>query len=231
MDKRNPKNILVVDDEKIVRDFLAKLLTLENTSVTTAEDGLEAIRLANNKQFDIIFLDIRMPGLDGVATYHELKKITKEDTKYVIMTGYSIDDLLKKLENEKIEAFIRKPFEIEEILDVLGGYNQQQYCEEIRDILIVENENNVCGLFKKLLKGYNCCIVNTGQEALDQIKTKEFNLVFSDIILSDMSGIELYAKIKNIKPNLDIILIMGATQKKEKLIKGCLYKQINDLLN
>lgn len=230
MGTEKPKHILVVDDEQVVREFLVKLLSLEDMEVTTAVNGLEAILIAKDKHFDLVFLDIRMPGLDGVATYKELKKITKEDTKYIIMTGYSIDDLLKKLENEKIEGFIRKPFEIKEILDILTGYSKQQYCQEIKDVLIVENEKNLCSLFERLLKGYNCKVVKTAQEALKQIETNKFNLVFSDIVLSDMSGLELYSKIKSIKPDIDVILIMGDTQKKEKLIKGCLYKEINDLL-
>lgn len=144
--------------------------------VTTAENGIEAIHIANNRHFDIVFLDIRMPGLDGVATYKELKKITKEDTKYVIITGYPIDDLLKKLENEKTEGFVRKPFEIEEILDILVAYSKQQYCEEIKDVLIAENEKNLCNLFDRLLKEYNCSVVKTGQEALTQINTKKIQL-------------------------------------------------------
>ncbi len=60
--------------------------------------------------------------MDGVETFKELKKITG-DTKYVMMTGYPIDELLKKVENENIEAFIKKPFEIDEIMTILKEYS------------------------------------------------------------------------------------------------------------
>lgn len=220
------KKILVVDDEKVVRNFLLKLLSLENTQVTTAENGQEAIRIANNEHFDIIFLDARMPGIDGVETFKELKKITGDKTKYVMMTGYSIDSLLEKLDNQKVEAFIRKPFEIQEIKAVLNDYKQQDYLEEIADILIVTSETHVFNLFKRLLKNYNITIATTGQEALSKLNNNEFNLVFSDMVLNDMPGIELYAKIKNMKPKLNVILIMGDTKKRGTLIEGCLYKEM-----
>lgn len=227
-DKRLRK-VLVVDDEKVVRDFLARLLSLEDMEVMTAQSGAEAIEIVKKDTFDIIFLDMRMPLMDGVETFRELKKITG-DVKYIMMTGYSIEEALKKVENEKVEAFIRKPFEIEEIMNVLNDYSRQQYIEEITSVLVVESTERVLNLFTRLLKNYDVKVIKTGREALDQILHKDFELIFSDIVLSDMSGIEFYAKVKEIRPNLDIILIMGDTKKKEEIIKGCLYKHINELL-
>jgi CheY-like chemotaxis protein len=215
-----------VDDEKVVRDFLCKLLSMENTQVTIAENGEEAIRRVSKEHFDIIFLDARMPGIDGIETFKELKKITGNSTKYVMMTGYSIDSLLEKLDDQKVEAFIRKPFDIQEIKNVLNDYEQQDYQEEIKDILIVTSQTHVLNLFKRLLKNYTITAAKDGQEALSSLNNNEFNLVFSDMVLNDMSGIELYAKIKNTKPKLNVILLMADTKKKGTLIESCLYKEM-----
>lgn len=133
MAQNHQKKILVVDDEKVVRDFLLKLLSSENTQVQTAENGYEAIQIVTNTQFDIIFLDARMPGLDGIKTFKELKKITPDNTKYVMMTGYSIDKLLEKLDGQKIEAFISKPFEIQEIKQVLNDYDLHWEIPKIKE--------------------------------------------------------------------------------------------------
>lgn len=227
-DKR-VKKVLVVDDEKVIRDFLARLLTLEKVDVTTAESGSQAIVIAKKEKFDIIFLDMRMPQMDGVETFKKLKKITG-DTKYVMMTGYSMDDLLKKVENEDIEAFIKKPFEIEEIMTVLKEYSQQEYGKKIQRILIVEHTEKVSNLFQSLFKTYDATIVTTGREALDAVILKDFDLVFSDIMLNDMNGLELYTRIKEIKPDLNIILIMGNIRDQEEIVRKCLHKQIDALL-
>lgn len=223
------KKVLVVDDEKIIRDFLAKFFAIEGIEVTCVEGGFEAIEIAKTAHFDMIFLDVRMPKIDGVETLKALKKITGDNTKFIMMTGYSIDDLLKKLDNEKIEAFIKKPFEIKELQAILEDYCKQKYCEKFTNILIIEKEPAVSDLFGKLLKDYNLTIVKNGEDALSQVSSKDFNLVISDLLLNDMSGLEAYTKIKALKPNLDIILIMGDTKNKDHIIKGCLFKQINDL--
>lgn len=227
-DKR-VKKVLVVDDEKVIRDFLSRLLTLEEVDVTTAESGTQAIKIVKNEKFDIIFLDVRMPGMDGVEAFKELRKITG-DTKYVMMTGYPIDELLRKVEDENIEAFIKKPFEIDEIMTVLKEYSQQQYGEKIQRVLIVEHTEKVSNLFRSLLKTYETTIVATGREALDFVILKDFDLIFSDIMLNDMNGLELYTRIKEIKPDLNIILIMGNIHDQEEIVRKCLHNQINALL-
>ncbi len=229
MTDKRIKKVLVVDDEKVIRDFLSRLLMLEGVDVTAVEGGLRAIEAVKKEKFDIIFLDIRMPQMDGIETFKELKKITC-DTKYVIMTGYSIDVLLKKLENENVEAFIKKPFEINEIMMVIEEYSQQQYGDKIHRILIVEHTDKVSNLFRSLFKTYETTIVTTGREALDLIILKDFDLIFSDIMLNDMNGLELYTRIKEIKPNLDVILIMGNIKDREEIVRKCLHKQINALL-
>ncbi len=229
MSDKRVKKVLVVDDEKVVRDFLARLLTFEEVAVITVEGGVQAIEIAKKEKFDIIFLDIRMPQMDGLETFKELKKITG-DTKYVMMTGYPRGSLLEKVEDEKIEAFINKPFEIEEIMRVLKEYSKQQYAEKIHRILIVEHTEKISNLFRSLFKTYEPTIVTSGREALDLIILENFELVLSDIMLNDMNGLELYTKIKEIKPDLEVILIMGDIQGRGSMVKECLHKQINDLL-
>jgi CheY-like chemotaxis protein len=223
------KKVLVVDDEKIIRDFLAKFFAVEGIEATCVEGGFEAIKIAQTAHFDMIFLDVRMPKMDGVETLKALKKITGNNTRFIMMTGYSIDDLLKKLDTEKIEAFIKKPFEMDELQNILEDYSKQKYREEFINILIIENEPAMSDLFLKLLKGYNLTFVKNGKDALSQVALKDFDLVISDLLLNDMSGLEAYTKIKALKPDLDIILIMGDTKNKSHIIKGCLFKQINDL--
>ena len=67
--------ILVVDDEDSLRISLASILELEGYEVKMAEDGYKAIELAKQEDFDIIFSDIRMPGISGTETFKEIKKI------------------------------------------------------------------------------------------------------------------------------------------------------------
>lgn len=107
--------ILVIDDEKNIRNSLKDILEYEGYGVTTAENGFDALDLIKNKSFDLIFCDIKMPQLDGI----ELLKIIKElnvHTPVIMISGHaSIDNAVETI---KIGAydFIEKPLDLNRIL-------------------------------------------------------------------------------------------------------------------
>ncbi|MDD5584189.1 MAG: response regulator [Candidatus Omnitrophica bacterium] len=111
---------LVVDDEKIIRDFLIRLFTLEGVEAEAVEDGFTAIEMVKQKKFDMVFLDVRMPKVDGFEVFKELKKVMP-GAKYIMMTGYAVDDLLSAAQKEGAIASLKKPFEIEEIRRLLAN--------------------------------------------------------------------------------------------------------------
>src|SRR4051812_47143015 len=80
--------ILVVDDEEIMRDILDTLLTREGYDVRDASAGAEGLEMARWLPFDAAIVDIMMPGLDGIATLDELKRID-EDLAVIIITAYA----------------------------------------------------------------------------------------------------------------------------------------------
>jgi len=108
-------NILVVDDLRNIRLTLGGILEDRGYNVVTAEDGYQAIELIRETHFDVILMDIKMPGINGVDTYMEVKKI---DPKAVVimMTAYSVEDLLKRAVSEGVYTCIYKPFDIEKVI-------------------------------------------------------------------------------------------------------------------
>ena len=106
---------LVVDDEGVIRDFLSRLLVLNSVEVKSAVNGFRAIEMAQSEEFDLIFLDVRMPDMDGFKALKELKGISPK-TRYVMMTGYVVDNLLEEARKEGDFGFVKKPFVIEEII-------------------------------------------------------------------------------------------------------------------
>ncbi len=107
--------ILVVDDEKSIRDVLVKLLKFKNFEAKDAESGFKAIELVQQEKFDIVFLDVRMPQMDGLQALESLKKINPE-TKYIMMTGYAEEGLVENILEKGASACLRKPFSIDEIM-------------------------------------------------------------------------------------------------------------------
>ena len=110
--------IMVVDDEDGMRLTLEGIIEDEGYDVTGVKDGYQAIELAKEADLGLIFLDVKMPGINGVETYKEIKKISP-DTVVVLMTGFSVEDLVKEAIEEGAYAVIYKPFDMHQIMDIV----------------------------------------------------------------------------------------------------------------
>jgi DNA-binding NtrC family response regulator len=111
-------NILVVDDLRSIRLTLGGILEDEGYNVVLAENGYQAIEAAKQTPFDLIFMDIKMPGINGVQTFREVKKINPEAV-VIMMTAYSVEDLVKEALEEGAYAVVYKPFDIEKIVSII----------------------------------------------------------------------------------------------------------------
>ena len=110
--------ILVIDDEEIMRDILETLLAREGYTVRLACSGEQGLELARSMPFDAAVVDIMMPGLNGIETLEELKRID-EDLAVVILTAYgSIESAIAAMKNGAFD-YITKPFKNEEVLVVV----------------------------------------------------------------------------------------------------------------
>ena len=107
--------ILVVDDQPTVVYSLKRLLQMEGYQVITAEDGRGAIKLAASRKPDLVIMDVRMPGMDGLTALARIKK-EQPQVQVIMMTAYSTID--KAIEAMKQGAFdyLAKPFDNEELL-------------------------------------------------------------------------------------------------------------------
>ena len=81
--------ILVIDDEEVMRDVLESLLTAEGYRVDTARTGEEGLEKFRERPYDLVLLDVSMPGMGGIATLQELLRIDPEAV-VVIITAYAL---------------------------------------------------------------------------------------------------------------------------------------------
>src|SRR6185503_19518690 len=115
---RRSGSILVVDDEEIMREILDALLTREGYQVHLASTGEEGLELARAQTFDAAIVDVMMPGLDGIATLQELRKLD-DDLPVLMITAFaSVETAITAM---KLGAFdyITKPFKNDEVLIVV----------------------------------------------------------------------------------------------------------------
>lgn len=118
--------VLIVDDESLVLGMLGTLLSeLKITNITKAINGEQALNAHKSKVFDITFLDIEMPGKDGLETLKEIKKVNK-DAYVIILSGSSTIQNVKGALAAGAKTFIAKPYTANKIIKALKGYTDQK---------------------------------------------------------------------------------------------------------
>ena len=111
-------SVLVADDEEIMREILESLLTREGCRVTLASSGEEALELAKTSSFDIAMVDVMMPGIDGIQTLEELKRID-DDLPVIIITAFGTAANTRDAFKRGAFDFIEKPFKNDDVLLVV----------------------------------------------------------------------------------------------------------------
>lgn len=127
-------NVLVVDDEALIRDVIKEYLQLENMQVIEAENGIDAIEKVKNNQIDIIIMDIMMPKMDGYTACREIKKI--KDIPFIMLSarGEEYDKLIGF--DLGIDDYVTKPFSPKELVARIKAVTKRK--ESDKDISVVK---------------------------------------------------------------------------------------------
>ena len=111
-------HILVVDDKKIIGDLFDFTLGYSGHHIKCIYDPMEAMDALRKENFDMVFLDIIMPGKDGVQLLEEIKAVFPA-LPVVIMTGYSVEEKRNKAQELGAVTCLKKPFEMEDVRKVV----------------------------------------------------------------------------------------------------------------
>jgi response regulator RpfG family c-di-GMP phosphodiesterase len=125
--------ILVVDDEKVIRDMLADFLGMEGYAVRTAEDGQSALGELEKGHYDLVISDLKMPRMGGIALLDEIGK-TAPDALTVIMTGFGTVETAIDAMKRGAYDYVLKPFKLDEVVHVVqrGIEKQRMAAENLR---------------------------------------------------------------------------------------------------
>jgi excisionase family DNA binding protein len=107
--------VLVVDDEASIRDLLAKTLALAEYEVEVAADGRSALDRIRISAYDLLIVDLKMPGVDGLAVIREAKRY-QANLPVLIITGYSTEASAIEAVNLGVAGYLTKPFRVPQVL-------------------------------------------------------------------------------------------------------------------
>lgn len=161
--------ILIVEDDVAIADLLTKILLTKNYQVKQVDDGLDALDIINKEEFDLILLDIMLPGLNGVDVLKRIRK-NKVETPVILLTAIGTSKSVVEGLNSGADDYIVKPFKIEELQARINavlrrGQNfekpkQKDQIYQINDIILNDSTKKV---------------QRNGQEI--KLTSKEFNLL------------------------------------------------------
>jgi len=113
----NGPAVLVVDDEAGMRDTLVAILEHHGYRVWSAPDGETAFSAVQERAFDVLVMDIQMPGRDGVSV---LEEMGRPPPRVILMTAYAAEDRLRAAADAYVFAVLSKPFELRRMLSLVA---------------------------------------------------------------------------------------------------------------
>ena len=119
------KRVAIVDDDRDMVGTLREILELHGWETLTSYDGVEAVTLSENEDVDLFLMDIRMPRMNGVEAWREIRA-RQPEARSVLMTAYAPPEALALTPGEGVVRVLRKPVAIPELIEALeaarGGH-------------------------------------------------------------------------------------------------------------
>jgi two-component system response regulator HydG len=196
--------VFIVDDDRDHAESIADVLALRGMETELAFSGEAGLVRFREADFDIVFMDVKLPGMNGVETFYEFRKL-KPAVKVMLMTGFSLEQLVAQAVEQGALGVLRKPFEIRELLDVLDQVKPRGM------VLVADDDPDFAASLEPILvqHGYRVEMVNSGQEALEKASRDGVNCLVLDLKMPMLSGLEVYLKLKEAGRTVPTIFITG----------------------
>jgi two-component system, NtrC family, response regulator HydG len=178
-------DILIVDDDLDLAEGLAEVLQLEGHATEIVSNGRTALERCRLKAFDLILMDVRMPVMNGVDSFLEIRKI-RPDAKVMMMTGHQEPIVARALEAGAL-GLLRKPFTVDALLGALQS--------TARPLALVGDEDaSFVGTLRQQLatSGYAAAVVESGEEAVACVRDGGVDILLMDLKLPVSYGLEVY---------------------------------------
>ncbi|MDH3741872.1 MAG: response regulator [Hyphomicrobiales bacterium] len=193
-------SVLIVDDDRDIADTLAYIVKRSGYDVTVAYDGESAVAHATESEFDIAFIDIMLPGMDGAENLAQIRQLNPDVQAYM-MTGYSARESKAKAIDAGAIDILCKPVMPEDILGKLSKADKGT-------ILIADDDPVFAELVSTTLHtaGWNVRTAETGLQAVDIVSHGGITAMVLDYSMPILSGTEVCRELTRRGIDLPIIV-------------------------
>lgn len=194
--------IMVVDDDPAMLLSICDILEFEDYDVEAVKDGFEALEKASAERFDLVLMDINMPGMNGVDAFRKIRLISPT-TVVVMMTGFSVEDLVEQALNEGAYTVLYKPLDIKNVLATVHTV------VDASCILVVDDEPDNRESLQMVLEdtGIRVALAENGKQAVEKVQENHFDIVLMDVGMPGMDAFEACERIVEMDPRVKVIFV------------------------
>ncbi|MBI4914067.1 MAG: response regulator [Acidobacteria bacterium] len=243
--------VLVVDDSDAASEVLKAHLLAFGFGVETASSGEAALRRLGQERFDMVLMDWRMPGMDGIETARRIQADPRlaRIPEVIMVTAYGREEVMKAAERTGIRSFLIKPVNpsllLDAMMEALGkgkalavsrpAAGEATAAERgLRGALVLVAEDNLVNqeVATEILRGagVRVDIASTGVEAVHMVDQKRYDAVLMDIQMPEMDGYDATARIREKTAHRDLPIIAMTAHALGGYREECLAAGMNDYL-
>lgn len=209
--------VLMVDDERDFLEATAPALTRRGFCVEQAGDGFTALAAVRRQPPEVVVLDVKMPGMDGVEVFQQIRQLVPE-VPVVMLTGHGNIQQAFESSREGVFEYLVKPCEVDRLAGVL-----HRAVEDVRQespegepeedvlLLLVDDEVDFIASLSPALERRRIQVTSavTGDEALAIARRQLFDVALIDVRMPGMEGLTLLRSLRALDRDIEVIVLTG----------------------
>lgn len=208
------RRILVVDDEPDICNSVADILNEFGYGADTACDGSEALSKIRDRAYDVALLDFKMPGMDGLALYREMRRVCPE-TSAILISACTGSDVAEEAIRSGIRKVIAKPVDMSDVIAQVDLELERPLA------LIIDDDSDFCESLRDILadKGLRVSLASDETTASRLIHSRHPHIVVLDIVLGGESdAARVFRTIRDANLDTGVVLVTGHRAETTSLI-------------
>lgn len=187
----SPSRVLIIDDDRDLAESLAELIEARGHAVSIAFSGDAGLSRFRQQHFDLAFVDVKMPGMNGVETFLGLRKIDPS-AAVIMMTGFSAEQVLREGREAGTLRVIDRAGAVMEMMPIVDEVKPRRVLVGIGQQEALAHEARAA----LISRGYQVDVAPSGEEVLERAMAGAVDAVILDQHLPVLSGFDLYLALK-----------------------------------
>jgi DNA-binding NtrC family response regulator len=200
----NVLRLLIVDDEPDTCENLSDIFTEFGYEVDVAHDGPSALKLVDRKVYDLALLDLKMPGMNGLELYREIRR-RASGTVAIVVTAYASSDTARGVLEAGAWGIVPKPVNLARLQSEIDEALGQPL------VLVIDDDQDLCQSLWDLLREqrYRVCMAHDAASARQWIGARNYQVVLIDMRLPDADGTKVLELVRRENPRARTLIITG----------------------